>query len=173
MNGVSVFVKKIAAALAVSVSLFLFVSPAFAQTTTDVTTYEDIRTRGIIFAGIGNDCRDYGSCTLNDVLQVFVNVSVFILGISGSLTLLFFVYGGMLWITSGGNENQVRKGKDILAGTVIGLVIIFGAYAAITALVTVLKTGELPKDGTTLPNAAAQPKSTVTEPDTSTTATPQ
>lgn len=168
MTRVFVSIRMFVAAAVVVAAVIGFAHPVFAQstgTTAATTTYADIRSSGIIFAGIGNDCRQYGSCTLNDILQVFVNVSVFILGISGSLTLLFFIYGGMLWITSGGNENQVRKGKDILAGTVIGLVIIFGAYAAITALVTVLKSGALPEDGTTLQDA--------TSAEGSTTATPQ
>lgn len=113
-------------------------------------TYEQIMSRGIIFAGIGDDCRDDGDCTLEDILQVFVNIATFILGISGSIVLLMFIYGGFIWLTSGGNENQVKKGKDILVGTTIGLIIIFGAYTAMTVLISVLKTGELPESGENL-----------------------
>lgn len=122
-------------------------------------SYETIQDQGIIFAGIcpagsnpgdGDpcECRAYGNCDLDDVLQVFVNIASFILGISGSLTLLMFVFGGMVWLTSAGNENQIAKGKSILSGSVIGLLIIFGAYTAITLVVSVLRTGELTEEQT-------------------------
>lgn len=141
-----------------SAGLFVATPKVYAQD----SAYQDIQNQGLIFAGICDSrnapcaCRDSGVCTLDDVLQVFVNVSTFILGISGSLVLLFFIYGGFIWITAGGNENRIKKGKDILVGTVVGLVIIFGSYAAITILLSVLKTGELPSEGTTLEQAAGQ-----------------
>lgn len=131
----------------VSAGLFVGAPKVHAQD----SAYQDIQRQGLIFAGICESrtspcaCRDSGNCTLDDVLQVFVNISTFILGISGSLVLLMFIYGGFIWITAGGNENRIKQGKDILVGTVIGLVIIFGSYAAITILLTVLKTGELPQ----------------------------
>lgn len=130
---------------------FLAPAPVSAQ-----VTYDDIQDQGIIFAGICEskttpcDCRDSGKCELSDILQVFVNISAFILGISGSVVLLMFVYGGVVWLTYGGNEGRVQKGKDILVGTVIGLAIIFGAYAAITVIVSALKTGALPEQGQNL-----------------------
>lgn len=51
-----------------------------------------------------------------------------IMGVVGSLALLMFVYGGLTWMTSSGNQTQVKKGKDILIWSAVGLVVIFGAY---------------------------------------------
>ena len=115
--------------------------------------YNEILEQGIIFAGICSsstaacDCRDSGKCTLNDGLQVMVNVSVFILGISGTVLLLMFVYGGMVWIFSSGRSDWVDKGKNTLVGALVGLGIIFGAYIAINVIISVLKTGEVPEAG--------------------------
>ncbi|MEI8360760.1 MAG: hypothetical protein WCG01_01390 [bacterium] len=53
------------------------------------------------------------------------------LGIVGSLTLLMFVYGGFLWLTSAGNAKAVDKGKSILLWSTIGLAIIFSSYALV------------------------------------------
>ena len=42
-----------------------------------------------------------------------------------------FVYGGILWIFSGGAEERVTKGKEVMKWAVIGLVIMFSAYALV------------------------------------------
>lgn len=52
-------------------------------------------------------------------------------GIAGSIALLMFIYGGVLWIFSGGNDEKVTKGKDVMKWAVIGLAVMFGAYALV------------------------------------------
>ena len=54
-----------------------------------------------------------------------------ILGIVGSLALVMFVYGGILWMTAAGNDQRVTKGKETLLWAVIGLILIFSSYAII------------------------------------------
>jgi hypothetical protein len=54
-----------------------------------------------------------------------------VLGIVGSLALVMFVYGGLIWMTSSGSSEQVKKGRDILIWAAIGLVIIFSAYGLV------------------------------------------
>ncbi|HAZ29019.1 MAG TPA: hypothetical protein DCY48_04590 [Candidatus Magasanikbacteria bacterium] len=52
--------------------------------------------------------------------------------------LAFFVlmfYGGYLWLTARGKEDQVEKAKRVITAALIGLTIIFSAYA-ITYLVS-------------------------------------
>ncbi len=73
-----------------------------------------------------------GNYTLNDMMQVFVNVSEWILGIVGSLALLMFIYGGVMFLISGGSAEKVTQAKQIIAGAVIGLVIVFTSYIIIT-----------------------------------------
>lgn len=51
-----------------------------------------------------------------------------VLGVVGSLALLMFVYGGITWMTSSGNQEKIKKGRDIIVWAVIGLAIIFSAY---------------------------------------------
>lgn len=120
------------------------------------TQYDDIMEQGIIFANICDskdavcDCRDHGQCTLEDGLQVFVNISVFILGISGTILLLILFYGGFMWITAHGKPEMVEKGRQAIVGGVVGLAIIFSAYSAVTLLVKVLKTGEVTQPGENL-----------------------
>jgi hypothetical protein len=46
----------------------------------------------------------------------------------GSLAFLAIVIGGMMFLTSGGKEQQITKGKEIIKFAIIGLVIAFSAY---------------------------------------------
>jgi hypothetical protein len=105
---------------------------------------------GIIFSGICADkrpleskddtcdCRREGKCTVNDMVQIFVNVTVLILGISGSVVLLMFVWGGFTWIRSAGNQDLVRQGRETMEHAVIGFAIILLAYSAINFLIASL-----------------------------------
>jgi len=70
-------------------------------------------------------CYKSGNCGITDILVVFVNVAEFLLGVVGAVALVFFIYGGFLLITSGGNDAQVQKGKDTIRNAVIGIAVIF------------------------------------------------
>ncbi len=104
--------------------------------------------QGLIFANICTsrtapcECRDNGNCAISDILQVAVNIVNFIIAISGSLVLAMFIYGGVLWVFSAGNEGAVKKGRDIIEGAVWGLFIILGAYAAVAIIVSILTKDE-------------------------------
>lgn len=56
--------------------------------------------------------------------------------IVGALALLFFIYGGFTLILSRGSTDQVKKGKDILVASIVGLIIVFGAYTLVRFLGT-------------------------------------
>ena len=59
-----------------------------------------------------------------------------VLGIVGSLALLMFVYGGLTWMTSSGSQEKVKKGRDIIVWSAIGLAIIFASYGLVRILLT-------------------------------------
>jgi len=61
-----------------------------------------------------------------------------VLGIVGSLALLMFVYGGLLWMTAGGKEDKITQGKNVLIWATLGLVVIFSSYAIVKLLLTSL-----------------------------------
>ena len=54
-----------------------------------------------------------------------------VLGLTGSIALLMFVYGGFLWLTSGGSPDKIKKAQGILVWATLGLTLIFGSYAII------------------------------------------
>jgi len=64
-----------------------------------------------------------------------------LLGIIGAITLIMFVYGGIVWLTSMGSSEGITKGKNVMIWAVVGLVIILFAYAA-TEFIIIALTGK-------------------------------
>ncbi|MCU0680460.1 MAG: pilin [Planctomycetes bacterium] len=62
-----------------------------------------------------------------------------VLGLVGSIALLMFVYGGFLWMTSSGNAEKVKEGKNIIIWAVLGMAIIFFAYALVKFVIQGVK----------------------------------
>jgi len=48
------------------------------------------------------------------------------------------MYGGFLWMTAAGNEQQIEKAKKILTSSVVGLVIVILAYALSLFIINVI-----------------------------------
>lgn len=53
------------------------------------------------------------------------------LGVIGSLTLIAFVAGGFMWVTSAGNADRVKQGLNTMLYAAIGIAVIFTAYAVL------------------------------------------
>jgi hypothetical protein len=47
----------------------------------------------------------------------------------GVIFLVLTIAGGIMWMTAGGNAEQVTKAKKLITSAVIGLVIVFASYA--------------------------------------------
>ncbi len=52
----------------------------------------------------------------------------------GIIFMVLIIYGGLLWMTARGNDQQVEKAKNLIVQSFIGLIIILAAYA-ITAFI--------------------------------------
>ena len=60
------------------------------------------------------------------IIVRMINVALSVVGI---LLIGFLVYAGYLWMTAAGNEDQVEKAKTTIRNAVIGIAIVFAAYA--------------------------------------------
>lgn len=67
----------------------------------------------------------------NDLLCVFLQVIRLFLGALAAFATFMFTYGGFLFLSSGGNEERVKKGKDTLAWAAIGMVTVLGSWVVI------------------------------------------
>jgi len=54
-----------------------------------------------------------------------------VLGLTGILAFVMFIYGGLLWMTAMGNSDRVEKGKNIFIWATLGLIVVFSAYAIV------------------------------------------
>jgi hypothetical protein len=63
--------------------------------------------------------------------SIMGSVISLILAITGSLAFAAFTYGGVLMVTAQGNDEQIRKGKNILFWSILALVIIAGSYGIV------------------------------------------
>jgi hypothetical protein len=68
---------------------------------------------------------------------VIGNVINIVLGLVGSLALIMFVYGGLIWITSAGNKERITTGRNTLVWAALGLVVIFSSYTVINFILRV------------------------------------
>ncbi len=67
----------------------------------------------------------------NHLVQWFF-VAVFI--IAALLALFYFIYGGIQWITSGGDKTKVQAARNKMVYSVIGLIIVFLAFFIVTLI---------------------------------------
>ena len=62
-----------------------------------------------------------------------------LLGLIGIVFVVLFIYGGFLYMTSAGNEDRVKKGKNLITSAVIGLIIIMTAYSIAYFVTTLIE----------------------------------
>ncbi len=60
------------------------------------------------------------------------------LGVIGAVALLMFVYGGLMWMTSGGSPERIKKAQTILVWAVLGLTVIFASYTIVDQILITL-----------------------------------
>jgi hypothetical protein len=65
------------------------------------------------------------------IIQIF-------LGLLGVIALGLIIYGGFLWMTAAGNEEQIDRAKKVLTSAIIGLVIILSAFGITTFILNSL-----------------------------------
>lgn len=83
-------------------------------------------------------CTKTGNCGFNDFIQLGVNLTKLILGMVGSLALLFFIYGGITFMLAGGKSEAIDKGKKIITNAVIGVAIVLGAWIIVNFAIAAL-----------------------------------
>ena len=76
-------------------------------------------------------------------IQIAGNVIKIVLSMLGVIFLVLMIYGGFIWMTARGNEQEVQKAKDIIKNAIIGLVIVVGAYAISSFVVGRLTEGTM------------------------------
>lgn len=74
-----------------------------------------------------------------DQANLFVN---FFLGFLGFVATAMIIYGGFLYTTAAGNQEQTDQGKKILMYSIVGILIIVISYAIINTVLTYAPGGQ-------------------------------
>ena len=72
-----------------------------------------------------------GNQKSDDIPVLLGKIINYAMGIIGSLALVMFIYGGLTWMLSGGNEELVKKGKNTVMWAALGIALIFTSYALV------------------------------------------
>ena len=94
------------------------------------STLEGLEKTGDAVPGINNG-------DLPTMIGVIVGA---LLSFVGVLFLILMIYGGVMWMTARGNEQQVEKARSLIIAAIIGIIIVLAAYA-ITMFIGSIVTG--------------------------------
>jgi amino acid transporter len=73
-------------------------------------------------------------CTETSIPQIFRTIINWALGIAFGVAVIFLIIGGFRYITAGGNEESVEKGKSSVINALIGIVIIVLSYVIVNVV---------------------------------------
>jgi hypothetical protein len=130
MKGSQKMIQKIRNSILVFATLFAFGAPALvpvaAYATCDTGNIQTSLSQGIKDAagGTSDACQDVsgsGNDQLTKIAKQVVNIFSIIVGI---VAVIFVIYGGFRYITSGGDSGSVGNAKNTLVYALIGLVIV-------------------------------------------------
>jgi hypothetical protein len=79
----------------------------------------------------------------SDIRLVIARLIKGVIGLTGAVVFLMVIYGGILWLTSMGNPEQVNKGKRVLIWAILGFAVIASAYVITDAIVNAILTGSV------------------------------
>jgi hypothetical protein len=86
--------------------------------------------------GTGELCNPLtGWSTIPDIAEGMLN---YLLGLVGSIALLFLIIAGVMYMTAAGNEERITSAKKILTGALIGLAIVLLAYSLLVEIRNIL-----------------------------------
>lgn len=123
--------KKFLANITVATLGFLPIV-AFAQVVPPPKAIENLKTTtGTDAAGLG-----YSASSNADIKTVVIDIVNWVLGFLGIAAVILVIYGGILWMTSGGEDKRAKQGKMVLKNAVIGLAIILAAYVFVNFIIT-------------------------------------
>lgn len=60
----------------------------------------------------------------------------YLLSFVGVIFFALTMYGGILWMTARGNEEQVKKAQELIKSAIIGLAVVFISYAVTNFVIT-------------------------------------
>jgi ketopantoate hydroxymethyltransferase len=73
-----------------------------------------------------------------DLVVVIGRIVKIVISFLGLIAVVIIIIGGFKWMTSGGNEETIKKAKKLMINGIIGLVIIVLAYAIASFIISAI-----------------------------------
>ena len=94
----------------------------------------------------GNIGEAIGACTFCDIFLVIHRIFNFLaLTIAPLLVIVMFIAGGLILMFGGGSSTLLERGKSIIKGTLIGLVIVLISWVIINSTINILAGTDTPE----------------------------
>lgn len=76
---------------------------------------------------------------LDDVEKLIYNGLSIALGLVGTIALIYLIYGGVTYMTSGGNPDKVGQAKNTIFYAILGIVLTILSWSIITYIIKSIK----------------------------------
>jgi len=86
--------------------------------------------------GFGTTLATQSNVDIREAAASIVNI---ILGFLGIIAVIIILAGGFKWMTAGGNEDKVAEARQMIIQGLIGLVVVFAAWAIASFVIAQLK----------------------------------
>lgn len=80
------------------------------------------------------NCAEGESCEIPWLGQYIRGIYNYAIAVAGILAALVLMAGGVLWLLSRGEASKITKAKELIIGSVVGLVILTGSYLLLTII---------------------------------------
>lgn len=74
-----------------------------------------------------------------DLFGIINNISMIVLAFVGVLAVLYLIYGGVLYLTAGGEAEKASKGRTAITNAIIGIIIIILSFVIYQFVTTNVK----------------------------------
>lgn len=81
--------------------------------------------------------QDEGPCNLCFLFLLLQNVMNFMVNTVGIVATLFLIIGGIIIVASGTNKTLYEKGKNVVTNTIVGTIIVLGAWVVINTILII------------------------------------
>lgn len=89
--------------------------------------------------GLESDFQNVGVQSTRNLKDTIAQIINIILGFLGVIAVIIILAGGFKWMTAGGNEDKVAESRKMIVQGVIGLVVIFAAWAIASFVINQLR----------------------------------
>ena len=113
---------------ALAVLLLATLSPLIVSSGADAAVSDEIKTGACQATGGGNCDTGQAETKVNNTVSTVINIFSWIIGV---VSVIMIIYGGFLYVTSGGNAEKTKIGRNTILYAIIGLVIVMLAQTIV------------------------------------------